>query len=232
MPHTGADIPESHFRLRPRQAVAAVALAVAGATLAVPALLERPDQDAATPGPAAQRVSAAAGQPSATSSPKVRPTSAPEPTEEAAPRRHPGVPRRIALPALGVDAKVVPVTAREGTLVPPDDPQQLGWWSEGVKPGSTEGRALLTGHTLHAGGGALDDLEDLAAGDRVVVGTDRGRLEYAVESVRYLTIEQVAEQAARLFRATGPERLVIVTCEGWDGTDYEGNTIVVATPVA
>lgn len=188
--------------------------------------------DDPVPAPVAEQVDSAprAAEPSA--APAARSHAATKDKREPTVRRRPGVPLRVALPALGVDAKVVPVSSNDGTLVPPDDPQQLGWWSGGVKPGSKEGRALVTGHTVHTGGGALDDLEQLSPGDRVVVRTGRGRLEYAVRSVRYLTIDEVAERAPRLFRATGPERLVIVTCEGWDGTDYEGNTIVVATPVA
>ncbi|HEY0775369.1 MAG TPA: hypothetical protein VGD51_14865, partial [Nocardioidaceae bacterium] len=52
------------------------------------------------------------------------------------PRRssaHParGVPTRIVVPELGVDAPVVGIDAPGGVLLPPGDPQVLGWWRSG-----------------------------------------------------------------------------------------------------
>ncbi|HEU4512288.1 MAG TPA: class F sortase, partial [Nocardioidaceae bacterium] len=70
-----------------------------------------------------------------------------------------GVPRRVVVPRLGVDAPVVGIDAPGGVLLPPDDPQVLGWWRSGAKPGARYGSALVTGHTVSSGGGAFDDLE-------------------------------------------------------------------------
>lgn len=147
-------------------------------------------------------------------------------------QRRAGVPLRVTLPAIGVDADVVPITPVGDALVPPDDPQQLGWWSGGVRPGAGQGRAVVTGHTVHSGGGALDDLEQLRPGDQIAVFTEHGQLEYVVRWTRYFTVEQLAERAHRLFRATGQEQLVMATCENWDGSDYDGNVVVVAVPAA
>lgn len=38
-------------------------------------------------------------------------------------------PDRLRIPALGVDAPVLAVEAPDRVLVPPRDPQRLGWWS-------------------------------------------------------------------------------------------------------
>lgn len=150
--------------------------------------------------------------------------------EPARARWVPGAPRRVVIPALGVDAPVVPVRAPGGTLVPPSDPSRLGWWAGGARPGAARGSALVTGHTVHTGGGALDDLETVHRGDRIVVRTDRGTVRYAVQRVEILRKGAVAREAQRLFSQDVPGRLVLVTCEDWDGERYLSNVVVVAEP--
>ena len=41
----------------------------------------------------------------------------------------------------------------------------------------------------------------------------------------------VARQAERLFSQEVPGRLVLITCEDWDGTAYRSNVVVTAHPV-
>ena len=144
----------------------------------------------------------------------------------------PGAPRRVLIPALHVAAPVLPVRAPGGTLVPPSDPQQLGWWAGGARPGAARGSALVTGHTVHTGGGALDDLETLRRGDAVTVRTDRGRITYDVTKVAVYSKGAVADHAERMFSQDVPGRLVLVTCEDWDGEHYLSNVVVVAEPAS
>jgi LPXTG-site transpeptidase (sortase) family protein len=144
----------------------------------------------------------------------------------------PGAPRRLLVPSLGVDAPVVPIEAPGGVLTPPADPQVLGWWADGAKPGARTGSALVTGHTVHSGGGAMDDLEQLARGDRVWMRTDRGKIGYDVRSVVVLGKGELAERAEQLFSQQVPGRLVLITCEDWNGVEYLSNVVVTATPVA
>jgi len=153
------------------------------------------------------------------------------PREAVPARRVPGAPRRLVIPALDVDAPVRPVKAPGGNLVPPGDPQQLGWWAAGARPGDRTGSALVAGHTVHTGGGALDDLEGVRRGDRVTVHTDRGRIRYAVRDVAVYGKGLLAKRAERLFSQEVPGRLVLVTCEDWDGSRYLSNVVVTATPV-
>ena len=142
----------------------------------------------------------------------------------------PGAPRRLEVPALSIDAPIVPIEAPGGVLTPPADPQVLGWWAAGAKPGARLGSALVTGHTVHTGGGAMDDLEQLDTGDRVWMRTDRGRIGYQVRSVVVLGKGELAERAARLFSQETRGRLVLITCEDWDGRQYLSNVVVTATP--
>jgi LPXTG-site transpeptidase (sortase) family protein len=151
---------------------------------------------------------------------------------EAVPARpRPGAPHRIVIPRLSVDAPVLAIRAPGGTLVPPSDPQELGWWAAGARPGDRRGSALVTGHTVHTGGGALDDLETLARGDAVRVRTGHGWIRYAVRNVRIYDKGSVAQDASRLFSQRVPGRLVLVTCEDWDGVRYLSNVVVTAVPV-
>lgn len=140
-------------------------------------------------------------------------------------------PDRLRIPDLGVDAPVLPIKAPGRVLVPPRDPQQLGWWAEGARPGAASGSALLVGHTVHSGGGALDDLETLDAGARVRVRANGSVLDYEVSTVQVYSKGRIARDAQRLFSQEVPGRLVLLTCEDWDGSGYLSNVVVVAEPV-
>lgn len=142
----------------------------------------------------------------------------------------PGVPHTVVIPELGVRAPVVGITAPGGTLTPPADAQTLGWWSDGARPGSMRGSALVTGHTVSSGGGALDDLEQLSAGDDVRVRTAHGAVDYVVRQVSVYRKATLAQHAEVLFSQTVPGRLVLVTCEDWDGEKYLSNVVVIAEP--
>jgi LPXTG-site transpeptidase (sortase) family protein len=150
---------------------------------------------------------------------------------EAVPaRRLPGDPLRLTIPAIDVDAPVVPILAPGGVLTPPSDPLVLGWWADGARPGEFRGSALVTGHTIHTGGGALDDLDQLDDGDTIRVHLPRKETSYAVQDVEVLTKGELAEEAELLFSQAVPGRLVVVTCEDWNGSEYLSNVVVTATP--
>lgn len=149
----------------------------------------------------------------------------------AEPRRQvrPGPPLALRIPALGVRASVVAVDVDpDGVLVPPGDPRSVGWWSGGARPGDRRGAAVLTGHTVHDGGGVFDRLAALEAGDAVEVVTHGAVLAFDVRVVREVDRRRLAAVAGRLFSRSRAPCLVLVTCTGWDGERYLGNTVVVA----
>jgi len=139
---------------------------------------------------------------------------------------HPRVPTRLR--AWHYDAPVVRVDLAAGTLTPPSDPSVLGWW--GRVAGAPAGVTLLTGHTVHAGGGEFDDLEEIPLGTAVDVSGAR----YRVTRVEVITKRALARRAVRLFSQDGPPRLVLVTCEGYDPTTgrYADNVVVTAVPAS
>ena len=153
-----------------------------------------------------------------------------EPAAAEPPRPHPATaaPTRLIVPSLGVDAPVVRAQVSEGTLWPPDDPQTLGWWAEGARPGAVRGGALITGHTVHSGGGAFDYLETLRKGEVVRVRTLKGLVDYKVTGVTIYRKSSLAKDAERIFSQTVPGRLVLITCEDWNGEGYDSNAIVFA----
>lgn len=144
----------------------------------------------------------------------------------------PGAPQRLLVPGLDIDAPIIPIGAPGGVLTPPADPQTLGWWADGATPGARLGSALVTGHTVHDGGGAMDDLEELAEGDRVWTDTDQGRIGYAVRTVAVLGKGELAQRAETIFDQGVAGRLVLITCEDWNGVEYLSNVVVTATPTA
>ena len=125
------------------------------------------------------------------------------------------------------DASVVPVQLTGRELVPPSDPTVLGWW--GKRAGAPTGTTLLTGHTVHTGGGELDDLELTPVGATARVS---GVL-YEVQSVQVVSKVELARRSAQLFSQDGEPKLVVVTCEGYDRStgEYADNVVVTATPL-
>lgn len=140
-------------------------------------------------------------------------------------------PSRILLPQIALSARVIPIAAEGGTLTPPSNPRVVGWWSGGARPGDRIGSAVMTAHTVHTGGGAFDDLDKLRLGTIATVITSTGRISYVVASVTNYPKRSLAKHAAELFDHSTHGRLVLVTCEDWNGEVYLSNTVVIADPV-
>lgn len=146
-----------------------------------------------------------------------------DPVESSAPSE----PDALRIPAIGVRAPVVGVDSRpDRILMPPRDPDVVGWWGEGAAPGDAAGSAILVGHTVRSGGGVFDDIGELGTGDTIEVD----ELVYRVQSVEVLTKEDVARRAEELFDQSVSGRLVVVTCEDWDGETWRSNIVAIATP--
>ncbi len=143
-----------------------------------------------------------------------------------------GVPLEVDVPRLRVSSDVVPISGQTGELLPPDDPQILGWWQEGRRAGARSGSAVVTGHTVQAGGGAFDNLAELVPGDIIRVRTDAGWIRYVVSRSRIYSVEGLARNAKDIFALRGPGRLVLITCDDFNGEVYLSNAVVFAVPVA
>jgi LPXTG-site transpeptidase (sortase) family protein len=158
-------------------------------------------------------------------------------SEPAAPASHTsalkamGVPQFLSVPLLQVNSPVTPISGNSGELLPPSNPQVIGWWEQGPKPGSSQGTAVLTGHTVHYGGGAFDHLSFLHVGDHFSIQTDHGTIRYVIVHLHKYETGALARDSSSLFQLSGPPRVLLVTCSGWNGHIYLENTVVTGVPV-
>lgn len=141
---------------------------------------------------------------------------------------------RLVVPSQKLTARMLPLTLDGEALNPPDDPAQVGWWRDSARPGRRNGQTLVTGHTVHSGEGALNNIGALKRGQRIKV-CFRGKLvTYRTTRVVEMSKEQVAARAQALFGQQRKDgRLVLVTCTDWVGPgDYRSNLIVFGMPIS
>lgn len=219
-----------------RSDVTATLAVLAGLVVGVAVLSQGiPAQDAGPAAPAESTAQPAPPSSANTTRPgsltPCEPLPSPPTTAEAGggPTVRPGAPRRLLLPTIGVDTRVTPIhMVVEGALVPPADYTTAGWWAEGPAPGSRRGTAVITGHTVHTGGGVFDELGELRPGDDVIVVRRGPDLVYTVRNVRTLAKSSFARHADALFSTDTPGRLALVTCGGWSDEVYLSNIVVTA----
>lgn len=144
----------------------------------------------------------------------------------------PQEPVRLLVPSVHIDAPIVPIQLDGHTLTPPDDASLVGWWVGSAKPGSPTGQTLITGHTVHTGGGQMDHLGSITPGGIIQIVTPGGTIWYRETQVIIYSKDQVSQHAQDLFGQDRPKnRLVLVTCTGWTGHYYTSNVIVFADPI-
>lgn len=149
------------------------------------------------------------------------PTVAPEPAPVAT-----GIPSRLRIPALKVDAQVVGVgTGPDNSQEVPPSLRLAGWWRDGVQPGAP-GNAVMVGHTASAGGGVFDALIDAKRGDVVTVEGKDGRVAFRVTRIEELAVRDFDTVADEVYRSTGRPGLVLMTCGDWNGKLFETTVIV------
>ncbi len=146
-------------------------------------------------------------------------------------------PIRIEIPRLGAVAPIVDVsTLAGGELDVPPNPQVVGWWKYGAKPGAAKGTAILDGHINYAGvDGVLSRIATLNPGDAVYIyGLNNGkntRLPFKITGVR--TYSKQALPYQEIFDQKSVGRVAIVTCGGpFDAStgNYRDNIVAFAVP--
>lgn len=144
-------------------------------------------------------------------------------------------PVRLSIPALGVNAPIMPVgVGLKGSMEVPEDVATAGWYRFGPLPGS-RGSAMVIGHvdSRTQGPGIFFGLSTLRLGERIGVRITGGLTQlFVVEARRFFAKDELPED---LFARDGPPRLTLVTCGG--GFDertrsYSHNVIVYAVPEA
>lgn len=145
-------------------------------------------------------------------------------------------PTRIVLPG-GRSAQVSAVGLHgDGSLVVPDDPRVVGWWTGGSMAGETYGSTVLAGHVDSAsrGLGVLAALPRLRQGQIVTLTAGDRDARYRIVSARLVPKARLSS-ASGLFRTDGDAQLVLITCGGpFDPVRhrYADNYVVVARPAS
>ncbi|MGW1159709.1 class F sortase [Streptomyces sp. NPDC002519] len=139
---------------------------------------------------------------------------------------------RVAIPALQVDAPVIPVALDTSGWVdapPPDDPNLAGWFTGAPSPGE-KGTAVVVGHVDNSQGPAVFyGLGTLKKGDRVEVRRQDGRT--AVFEVYGVEVFSKANfPGDRVYGSKGVPELRVITCGGAfsEQNGYAGNVVVFA----
>jgi hypothetical protein len=142
-------------------------------------------------------------------------------------------PRRLAIPALGIDVAVVPVGVEaDGQMEVPQDVREAGWYRFGPAPGQP-GSAVLAGHvdSRTQGRGAFFDLRRLEVGDAIEVVTESGTTTWVVSGRR--SYDKAEIPLVDVFSREGAPRLALITCGGaFDEATrhYRDNVVVYAEP--
>ena len=149
------------------------------------------------------------------------------------PLSSPARPVRLMIPALKIRARILPIEVNDSRVLdPPSDPRQVGWWKRSARPGATHGQTVLTGHTVHTGGGVMDKLGKLRKGQLVKVVTRKGLMVYRTTKVVTWSKAELAKRSVDLFgQKRDHQRLVLITCTGWTGSEYTSNVVAFAEPL-
>jgi len=128
-----------------------------------------------------------------------------------------GVPVRITIPKINVDAQVEQVgLTPAGAMDVPEKLSRAAWYRLGTRPGAP-GSAVIAGHHSHRASvpAVFDNLIGLGVGDLVYVQDDRG---YSLTfSVREIKTYGRDERAWEVFNRQDGRYLNLITCSGtWD----------------
>ncbi|MEW5960235.1 MAG: sortase [Chloroflexota bacterium] len=171
----------------------------------------------------------------------VPPTATPVPAPTAAPPAPApaagGVPTRLIIDSIGIDAEVVPV----GWAVVEQDGRQFSIWQVAdfaVGWHKTTAALGQPGNTVMAGhhnvkGEVFRDLVNVEVGDRVTVYAGDKKFEYVIELKTIVKEKgeplEMRQRNAQWIAPTNDERLTFVTC--WPYTNNTHRVIVVAKPL-
>lgn len=153
------------------------------------------------------------------------------------PRRLPGIPTRIVIPSIGLDAPVVQARSyrvnQDGVLYGQYmAPSRFaaGWHPNSARLGQL-GNTVINGHHNFLGK-VFEHLVDVAPGDKIIVYAGERAFHYVVTN-RMVLMEKDAPLAVRVTNArwlarSTDERLTLITC--WPATSNTHRLVIVAAP--
>ena len=156
---------------------------------------------------------------------------------EAAPGQFVGF-EGMAMDVGGDIAAVDPVQLTDaGALIPPSDVSRLGWYSASAVPGAdgAVGSSVITGHINYQGQGTgyAARFANMNLGDEFEIYIDGTPQTFRVTQAPY-RLPKGSDFPPEVNDATGPNRLVLITCGGQfigGALGYADNIITIAEPV-
>lgn len=143
------------------------------------------------------------------------------------------VPSELAIPSLGVDAKIEEVGVNsKGAIGTPSTFQTVAWFTGSSKPGSP-GMSIIDGHVNNGLGlaGVFTDLADIQIGAHISVSDSKGdKVDFIVTGTSTIDYEGHLSDLNVLGQVSAPE-LALVTCEGqWVAASktYDHRIVVLA----
>lgn len=129
-----------------------------------------------------------------------------------------GMPVRLEIPAIGVDAPVEHVGRLPNEQIDvPKLPMDVAWFNESALPGQTGRTSIIVGHLDSPTGPAVFwDLRKLVPGDELIVTySDGARHVFTVEDKERYATDQLPRD--KLLGRTPRRMLNLITCDGaWD----------------
>jgi LPXTG-site transpeptidase (sortase) family protein len=140
----------------------------------------------------------------------------------------------LRIPAIGVDAPIVPVGYEGDEMEVPATAADVGWFRYGPAPGHP-GSSVLAAHVAWRGeAGVFFDLADLPSGSTIEVQFDDGSTK-TFQTVALTSYDKQDLPVAEIFRRDGPPVLTLITCGGAFNPSlrsYEDNVVAYAVEVS
>ena len=181
-------------------------------------LAQGPSAATSTAAPATSRGTSPASRPADQTSP----SSAASLPEGCATQATAMTPARMTIPSMDLDTQVLSLgLADDGSIATPpfSQPDAVGWFNQGPKPGADKGKVVLTAHTFHAGkalGNKLFEKDHgLKPGALITLRDAQGK----VQCFRFTTAQKIAVKdydpdSTAVYDNLGDPMLAIVIC--WD----------------
>ena len=152
--------------------------------------------------------------------------------ESSAFRNDSGLPTRLIIPSINIDALIQYVgLAPDGSIGVPDGPYNVAWFDLSSRPGQ-QGSAIITGHYGPWKNGiksVFDNLYKLKVGDKIYVKDDMGKLiSFTMKSSK---IYNLNASVPDLFNKNDGVYLDLITCNGtWiqDKETYTNRLVIFA----
>jgi sortase A len=142
----------------------------------------------------------------------------------------PGIPDKLLIPAIGLEAKILMVGLTGENIV--DVPvREVGWYENGPRPGET-GNSVLDGHFKQAdfSSGVFGNLTDVSAGNDIFTIDREGRkFHFTVIEKEEVKVKDFDTQ--KIYGDADKPKLNLITCAGkydMGRKDFTRRTIVYA----